>query len=82
MKYFSLPNVLKFFKFVEEEWKLPVQRGLWHLQQCGWIGSAGGMQPWVQGVCQLLQLDHQADCPSTCSSILSPLRVTGIQWSG
>lgn len=41
----------------------------------------------VWGVCYLpqLQLDHQAElCPSTCSCILSPLRVTfkSIRWSG
>lgn len=83
--------VLKLFKFLEEAWKLPVHCWLWHLQQCGWIGPLGETQPWEkQHVRDLSAAPALSDCswiveqrcPSTCSSILSPLRVTGIQWSG
>lgn len=64
-------HVLKLFKFLEEEWKLPVQGRLWHLQQCSGIGSAGGTQPWekqpeASGSCSSpvrLQLDHRAALP-------------------
>lgn len=64
-------HVLKLFKFREEEWKLPVQRRLGHLQQCGGIDSAGGTQPWEKqhegaGSCSSparLQLEHQAALP-------------------
>lgn len=65
-------HVLKLFKLLEEEWKLPVQRGLWHLQQRGWIGSAGAMQPLGKAAREgsvscsntvRLQLDHRAVLP-------------------
>lgn len=65
-------HVLKLFKFLEEEWKLPVQSGLWHLQQCGWMGSAGATQPLGKAVhegsvsCSNavgLQLDHRVVLP-------------------
>lgn len=61
------------FKFLEKEWKVPLQPWLWHLQQQGWIGSAGGTQPWRKAACKVsvscsitvkLQLDHRAALPS------------------
>lgn len=71
VKSFSLPsNVLKLFKFLEEEWKQPVQCGLWHLQQWGRIGSAGGAQPWEkQRVRGLLPAPAAAGSSSRALSI-------------